>query len=101
VDFSGYPDCRPEYVRRFGQLIETATKKTAQGGKIQLNAPLINMSKQAIIKKGLSLGLDFSITWSCYKSGRKPCGKCPSCILRAEAFASSKIPDPAITGQRA
>ncbi len=97
VDFSGYPDCRPEYIKRFQRLADTALKKTSEGGKIKLKAPLLRMSKKEIIGKGISLGLDFSLTWSCYKSGRKPCGQCPSCILRAEAFASSGISDPLIT----
>jgi len=87
IDFSGYPDCRPVYVKRFQNLIDVATKKTAEGRKIVLKTPLLYMSKVDIVKKGLSLGLDLSITWSCYKSGKKPCGKCPSCIIRKEAFS--------------
>jgi len=94
VDFSGYPDCRPLYVKRFRKLLDVATKKTCGGGKITLCTPLLNMSKEAIIKKGLSLSLDFSITWSCYKGGKNPCGRCPSCIIRARAFASAGVSDP-------
>ncbi|MBN1445767.1 MAG: 7-cyano-7-deazaguanine synthase QueC [Candidatus Omnitrophica bacterium] len=93
VDFSGYPDCRPEYIRRFQRLINSATKKTCGGGSIRLQAPLLRMSKEEIVKKGLSLGLDFSITWSCYKSGKKPCGQCPSCIIRAKGFSAAQTPD--------
>jgi 7-cyano-7-deazaguanine synthase len=95
VDFSGYPDCRPEYIKRFQRLINSATKKTCGGGSIKLHAPLLRMSKAKIIKTGLSLGIDFSVTWSCYKSGKKPCGKCPSCIIRANGFTAAQIPDPA------
>lgn len=94
VCFSGYPDCRPEYIRRFQRLVDVALKKTSEGEKIRLKTPLLHLSKKQIVKKGLSLSLDFSLTWSCYKSGRTPCGKCPSCVLRAEAFASCGIPDP-------
>lgn len=94
VDFSGYPDCRPEYIKRYQKLIDAAVKKTCGGGSIRLLAPLLRMSKEDIIKTGLSLGLDFSITWSCYKSGSKPCGQCPSCIIRARGFATAQMPDP-------
>jgi len=87
IDFSGYPDCRPVYVKRFQKLIDVATKKTTEGRKITLKTPLLHMSKVDIIKKGLSLGLDLSLTWSCYKSGKKPCGRCPSCIIREDAFS--------------
>jgi 7-cyano-7-deazaguanine synthase len=93
VDFSNYPDCRPAYIKRFQNLIDVATKKTAGGSKIKLHAPLLQMSKTEIVKKGLSLRLDFSITWSCYRNNKKPCGRCPSCILRAKAFASAGIKD--------
>ncbi len=99
VDFSGYPDCRPEYIKRYRNLIKAATKKTSEGGSIKLQAPLLRLSKEKIIKKGLSLGLDFSITWSCYKSGVQPCGKCPSCIIRAKGFAASRTPVPSLTGR--
>lgn len=93
MDFSGYPDCRPEYIKRFRKLIDVAVKKTSEGGKIHLKTPLLRMSKTEIVKKGLSLGLDFSVTWSCYKSEKKPCGKCPSCILRDKAFSSLRTQD--------
>jgi len=89
VDFSGYPDCTPEYATRFQQLIDVATKKTAEGKKIKLKTPLLRMSKQEIIRKGVSLGIDLqSLTWSCYESGEKPCGRCPSCLIRTNAFAA-------------
>jgi len=94
VDFSGYPDCRPEYIKRFQKLIDIATKKTVEGRKIKLQTPLLYLSKAQIIKKGISLGLDFSLTWSCYKNGKNPCGKCPSCRLRKKGFEEAGIPDP-------
>ncbi len=93
VDFSNYPDCKPEYIKRFQKLIDIATKKTSGGGKIKIHTPLLLMSKTRIVKKGLSLGLNFSITWSCYRNGKKPCGRCPSCILRAKAFALAGLKD--------
>ncbi len=96
VDFSGYPDCRPEYINRFRKLINVATKKTSGGQLIKLETPLLRMSKEQIIRKGLSLGVDFSLTWSCYRSGKKPCGRCPSCILRAKGFSSARIKDPGL-----
>lgn len=88
VDFSGYPDCRPGYIKKYQKLIDVATKKTIEGRKIVLKAPLLYYSKVDIIKKGISLGLDLSLTWSCYKSGKKHCGRCPSCIIRKKAFSS-------------
>ncbi|MCX8082959.1 MAG: 7-cyano-7-deazaguanine synthase QueC [bacterium] len=90
VDFSGYPDCRPVYVKRYQKLIDVATKKTTEGRKIVLKTPLLYMSKVDIIKKGISLGLDLSITWSCYRGDSKPCGRCPSCIIRKKAFSLLK-----------
>jgi len=99
VDFSGYPDCRPEYIKRFQSLIDVATKKTSGGGILKLEAPLINMSKREIVEKGIETGLDFSITWSCYRSGESPCGRCPSCIIREKGFREAGIKDPGKTKQ--
>lgn len=85
IDFSGYPDCRPIYIKRFQKLIDIATKKTTEGKKIKLIAPLLNMSKKEIYKKAIDFGLDLSLTWSCYNNKEKPCGKCPSCRIRNSA----------------
>jgi len=90
IDFSGYPDCRPVYIRKFQKLIDVATKKTAEGKKIKLIAPVLNFSKEEIIKKAIALGLDLSITWSCYKNGKKMCGKCPSCRIMKKAISKIK-----------
>jgi len=87
VDFSGYPDCRPIYIKKFQKLIDVATKKTIKGKKIKLITPIINLSKKQIIEKAISHNLDLSITWSCYKNGKKPCGKCPSCRIREKAIS--------------
>ncbi|HPC29490.1 MAG TPA: 7-cyano-7-deazaguanine synthase, partial [bacterium] len=93
IDYSGYPDCRPEYIKAFQKLIDAGTRKTIEGGRIELRAPLILMRKSEIIKLGISLGLDFSITWSCYKGGSKACGICDSCKIRLEAFRQAGIVD--------
>ena len=84
VDYSGYPDCRPEYIDAFEKMANLATKAGIEGNKIHIRAPLINMTKAEIIKKGISLGVDYSMTHSCYdpdESGRA-CGSCDSCLLR-------------------
>ena len=97
VDWSGYPDCRPEYIKAFQNLADLGTKTGAEEtDKIKILAPLINMTKGEIIKNGLSLGVDYSITHSCYdpvKNG-KPCGMCDSCMLRKKGFAEAGIKDP-------
>ncbi len=94
VDYSGYPDCRPIFIKNFQKLVDVATKKTVEGGKIKIEAPLLYLSKSEIVKKGIELGLDFSITWSCYRNTKKPCGKCDSCRLREIGFREAGIPDP-------
>jgi len=94
VDYSGYPDCRPIFIKNFQQLINVATKKTVEGGKIKIEAPLLYLSKSEIVKKGIKLGIDFSITWSCYRNTNKPCRKCDSCRLREIGFRQAGIPDP-------
>ncbi|MCM8769703.1 MAG: 7-cyano-7-deazaguanine synthase QueC [Candidatus Omnitrophica bacterium] len=96
IDYSGYPDCRPKYIRQFQKLINLALKKTISGKKLVLRAPLLHLSKDQIIKKGLELGLDFSLTWSCYRSGEKPCGVCPACQLRLEGFRKAGLVDPLV-----
>ncbi len=97
IDWSGYPDCRPEYIKAFQHLADLATKTGAgEKNKIKILAPLIKMTKGEIIKKGVSLGVDYSITHSCYdpiKDG-KPCGMCDSCILRKKGFTEAGIKDP-------
>ncbi len=96
IDFSGYPDCRPEYINAFEKLANLGTKLGAEGKKITIHSPLINLSKPEIIRLGLKLGVDYSITWSCYnpQNGNLACGKCDSCILRRNAFKEVGIEDP-------
>lgn len=97
VDFSGYPDCRPEFVKSFQKVVDEGTKAGVSGeGRMEIRAPLLYMSKKEIIEKGLSLGVDYSLTHSCYspKDYGIPCGKCDSCILRNKAFKEIGINDP-------
>jgi len=96
VDYSGYPDCRPEFIRAFEQLAQLATKVGVEGTPITIRAPLIDMTKAEIIRTGLGLGVDFGMTVSCYQaddSGRA-CGRCDSCRLRAQGFAAAGVADP-------
>jgi 7-cyano-7-deazaguanine synthase len=98
LDYSGYPDCRPEYLRAFESMANLATKAGVEGGRFQIHAPLLAMTKAEIVKKGLELGLDYGLTHSCYDplpDGR-PCGRCDSCVLRAKGFAEAGVPDPLI-----
>lgn len=96
IDFSGYPDCTPEFIRAFQNTLKKGTKRGVEGKPIKIMAPLLKMSKAEIIKLGEKLGLDFSLTWSCYSPVKKryPCGKCPSCIIRKKGFEEAKIKDP-------
>jgi 7-cyano-7-deazaguanine synthase len=96
VDYSGYPDCRPAFIKAFEQLAQVATKAGVEGGRFQIHAPLIQMSKADIIRAGLGLGVDFSATVSCYQADAdgRACAKCDSCRLRAAGFAAANIPDP-------
>jgi 7-cyano-7-deazaguanine synthase len=96
VDFSGYPDCRPAFIKAFEQLAQVATKAGVEGGRFQIHAPLIQMSKADIIRAGSRLGVDFGATVSCYQATTdgRACAKCDSCRLRAAGFAAANIPDP-------
>jgi 7-cyano-7-deazaguanine synthase len=88
LDYSGYPDCRPEYLAAFQQMADLATKAGVEGGRLTIHAPLIQMTKAEIIRKGLELGVDFDLTLSCYDPtpAGKPCGHCDACQLRAKGF---------------
>ena len=96
VDYSGYPDCRPEYIDAFQKMADIATRCAVEGDPIEIRAPLVEMSKAQIIKLGAGLGIDFSLTCSCYdpdESGAA-CGECDSCTLRRNGFAEAGIDDP-------
>lgn len=97
LDYSGYPDCRPEYIEAYERMANLATKAGVEGTqKLRIHAPLIKLSKADIVKTGMSLGVDYSITSSCYDPGPagEPCGSCDSCLLRAKGFAEAGIADP-------
>ncbi|RYG45764.1 7-cyano-7-deazaguanine synthase QueC [bacterium] len=96
VDYSGYPDCRPEYIAAFQELARLATKAGVEGRPIDIRVPLISLTKPEIIQKGLDLGVDYGLTHSCYDpvEGR-PCGRCDACLIRAKAFAELGMADPA------
>jgi 7-cyano-7-deazaguanine synthase len=96
VDYSGYPDCRPEFIQEFERLARVATKAGVEGTSFKIQAPLIDMSKAEIIHAGTLLGVDYGMTVSCYQAGADgaACGKCDSCRLRAAGFAAAGIPDP-------
>jgi 7-cyano-7-deazaguanine synthase len=98
LDYSGYPDCRPEFIAAFERLAALATKAGVEGAPLRVRAPLISLTKGEIIRRGLALGLDYGLTHSCYDpdvAGR-PCGRCDSCRLRAKGFAEAGVPDPAL-----
>jgi len=98
LDYSGYPDCRPEFIYAFEQLARLATKAGVEGGALTVHTPLIALSKAEIIRLGLSLGLNYGLTLSCYDPGidDRPCGHCDSCRLRAAGFAEASASDPLI-----
>ncbi len=97
IDYSGYPDCRPEYIAAFERMANLATKAALEGRAVRIHAPLIRLPKEAIIRRGLELGVDYARTRSCYDpdAGGHACGRCDSCRLRLAAFARLGIPDPA------
>ncbi|MEA3254755.1 MAG: 7-cyano-7-deazaguanine synthase QueC [Candidatus Altiarchaeota archaeon] len=94
VDYSGYPDCRPEYFKRFQKLADIATKKGLTGGGARIKTPLLYMTKADIIKRGIELEVPFQYTWSCYMGGMKACGGCDSCVLRLNGFKEAGLKDP-------
>lgn len=98
VDYSGYPDCRPEFVQKFEELANLATKMGVEGERIRIHAPLMKMRKPEIIETGLRLGVDYRFTHSCYDptSAGRPCEHCDSCLIRIKAFASLGMTDPAL-----
>jgi 7-cyano-7-deazaguanine synthase len=98
LDYSGYPDCRPEYIRAYEQMANLATRAGVEGKqKLKIHTPLINLSKKQIIRRGLDLGVDYSLTSTCYDPTTEglACGRCDACILRLKGFAENAIKDPA------
>ena len=98
LDYSGYPDCRPEYLEVFERLAALATRAGVEGGHLQIKAPLLRMSKAEIIREGINLGLEYGLTHSCYDPSPSgaPCQRCDSCRLRARGFAQAGVADPAL-----
>ncbi len=96
VDYSGYPDCRPEYVAAFEHMANLATKAAVEGKPLTLHAPLQHLSKAEIIRQGVILGVDYGITVSCYQADEagRACGRCDSCRLRRDGFRAAGVPDP-------
>ncbi|MBC6429323.1 MAG: 7-cyano-7-deazaguanine synthase QueC [Cellvibrionales bacterium] len=96
VDYSGYPDCRPQYLRAFAQLAKLATKAAVEGHLIAIEAPLLHLTKAQIIARGHQLGIDYAATVSCYQADPqgRACGRCDSCHLRRQGFIAANLPDP-------
>lgn len=96
IDYSGYPDCRPEFMRAFEALANLATKAAVEGRRLTLHTPIIELSKAEIIRRGQALGVDYALTMSCYQASAAglACGRCDSCRLRRSGFEAAGIPDP-------
>jgi 7-cyano-7-deazaguanine synthase len=96
IDYSGYPDCRREFIKAFEKAANLGTKSGVEGKRIKIHTPLISLSKAEIVKKGLKLGVDYSLTHSCYDPDEngKACGRCDSCLLRKKGFKEAKVEDP-------
>ena len=97
IDYSGYPDCRPEFMRAFEAMARLGTKMGTEGRAITIHAPLIRMTKRQIVERGRELGVDFSLTRTCYDPNERgdACGRCDACLLRLKGFAEAGLPDPA------
>ena len=96
LDYSGYPDCRPEFYRALQKAAAFGTRRGASGRPIKILTPLIRLSKAGIARLGVKLNAPLELTWSCYSGGRRPCGRCDSCKLRAKGFAEARLTDPAL-----
>jgi 7-cyano-7-deazaguanine synthase len=97
LDYSGYPDCRPEFVASFEATAALALKRGVEGNPVAVRAPLVDLSKADIVRLGLDIGAPLHLTWSCYRGGNRPCSDCDSCHLRAKGFAEAGVADPALT----
>ena len=99
IDYSGYPDCRPEYFRAFERLARLATKAgVEEGQRVRIETPLLRRSKAQIVRLGERLGVPWHLTWSCYAGGKRPCGRCDACRLRAFGFSVAGVLDPGLRG---
>ena len=95
LDYSGYPDCRPSFLRAFEKMARRGTKRGALGSRISIEAPLLHKTKREIIKLGFKLKVPYQLTWSCYRGLNKPCGSCDACLLREKGFREAAMEDPA------
>ena len=94
IDYSGYPDCRPEYIEAFQRLANLALKRSVEGNPVEIKTPLLYLTKAEIVRKGYELKVPFEKTWSCYRNEAKACGRCPSCKIRIKAFKDAGLEDP-------
>ncbi len=94
LDYSGYPDCRPAFLQSMAETLRLGTKFGEEGGRFEVDAPLVNLSKKEIILMGAGLQVPFELTWSCYRGESQPCQQCDSCLLRAKGFAEAGLHDP-------
>ena len=96
LDYSGYPDCRPEFISSFAATAALALKRGVEGNPIEVRTPLLDLTKADIVRLGVSLGAPLDLTWSCYRGDDRPCGTCDACGLRAKGFAEAGVADPAL-----
>lgn len=96
LDYSGYPDCRPEFIEAFVATAALALKRGIEGRPLAVETPLASLTKAGIVELGVRIGAPLELTWSCYRGGRVPCGTCDSCVLRAKGFAEAGMADPAL-----
>lgn len=94
VDYSNYPDCRPEYFTAMKDVMRLGSKRGVEGSTVEIMTPIISLSKAEIVKKGIELGVPFELTWSCYRGGEKACGRCDACVLRLKGFYEAGFDDP-------
>jgi len=94
IDYSGYPDCRPEFFKAYQSMLAKGLKTGVQGKTIKIHTPLVQKTKAQIIRMGMKLNVPYNLTWSCYQGDKKPCGKCDSCLLRQKGFEAANIKDP-------
>lgn len=100
IDYSGYPDCRPDFFKAFEKVLKTGMKSGVQGHELKIEAPLLRKTKAQIIRYGTSLGVPYGLTWSCYQGQGCPCGVCDSCRLRAKGFADAGLEDPLLSDRK-
>jgi 7-cyano-7-deazaguanine synthase len=94
IDYSGYPDCRPEYFDAYQRMANLATRAAVSGRQMSIEVPIIKLNKKEIVELGLSMSVPFELTWSCYQGGQMACGRCDSCVLRKAGFRDAGIADP-------